>query len=398
MPADRLAERGRGAIRILLERTGKRAEGLGCFRTRPERRLIRRELVDLRRARRVAASTASCSRPPPRTSTSSPGASRRSSPRPCSSPSCSRRSRCSATSRATSRASTTRPRRPPSPPCSGTSGCPRPGSSTRPRTPPSASASACASTPSATSVAQLQQALTDLGFYSGPIDGRYSAATIEAVRAFQRDLGVPETGVIDVATLQAIYARGISSGVASVPTTTAPPATTAPPPDTTRSAADRRPRHRPPEPPDTDAPATTEPPAGRARTTSTRSSRPIRSSRRWSRCSTRPGYAADLAHPGPADVLRPDQRGVRLHRRGDARPPDVRSGGRQRAAAQPGRRGCDPRRRARHRNAAVVRRLPRWRSSSNPTRSPSRVRRSSRRTSVGSNGIAHGVGAVPEPG
>ena len=136
-----------------------------------------------------------------------------------------------------------------------------------------------------TSVAQLQQALTDLGFYSGPIDGRYSAATIEAVRAFQRELGVPDTGVIDVATLQAIYARGISSGVASVPTTTAPPATT-PPPQTT-------------EPPRTTAAPRTAGATGhrraghhgatdaRARTTSMRSCRPIRSSRRWSRCSTR---------------------------------------------------------------------------------------------------------------
>ncbi len=139
-----------------------------------------------------------------------------------------------------------------------------------------------------TSVAQLQQALTDLGFYSGPIDGRYSAATIEAVRAFQRELGVPETGVIDVATLQAIYARGISSGVASVPTTTEPPATTAPPPDTT-------------DPPRDDGRAATAGATGhrragnhgatdgRARTTSTRCCRPIRSSRRWSTCSTRRG-------------------------------------------------------------------------------------------------------------
>ncbi|MET0579257.1 MAG: peptidoglycan-binding protein, partial [Ilumatobacteraceae bacterium] len=62
------------------------------------------------------------------------------------------------------------------------------------------------------SVAQLQQALADRGYYAGPIDGRYTAATAEAVRAFQRDLGVPETGVVDVATLQAIYARGQQTG------------------------------------------------------------------------------------------------------------------------------------------------------------------------------------------
>ena len=68
----------------------------------------------------------------------------------------------------------------------------------------------------------LQQALKELGFYNGPIDGRYSAATADAVRALQASLGVPQTGIVDAATMQAIYARG----VASVPTTTAPPETT----------------------------------------------------------------------------------------------------------------------------------------------------------------------------
>jgi branched-chain amino acid transport system substrate-binding protein len=84
-------------------------------------------------------------------------------------------------------------------------------------------------------VKELQQALADRGFYDGPIDGRYSAATIAAVKAFQTALGVPATGLIDVATLQAIYARGVATGQASVPppetttTTTAPK----PPPETT---------------------------------------------------------------------------------------------------------------------------------------------------------------------
>ncbi len=106
------------------------------------------------------------------------------------------------------------------------------------------------------SVVQLQQALTELGFYAGPIDGRYSAATIEAVRAAQRALGVPETGLIDVATLQAIYARGQATAPTTLPSTTTLPPPPPPPPDTTAP---------PPPPPDTtEAPppatTTTEPP------------------------------------------------------------------------------------------------------------------------------------------
>ena len=95
-----------------------------------------------------------------------------------------------------------------------------------------------------TSTTQLQQALAALGFYDGPIDGVYSAATIEAVRALQRSLGVPETGIIDTPTMIAIYQRGIESGT---PTTTTEPPATAPP--TTEA----------PAPPPTEPPATAPP-------------------------------------------------------------------------------------------------------------------------------------------
>ena len=49
------------------------------------------------------------------------------------------------------------------------------------------------------STRDLQILLTDLGFYSGPIDGIWSPELTEAVKALQRELGVPETGVIDAA-------------------------------------------------------------------------------------------------------------------------------------------------------------------------------------------------------
>jgi branched-chain amino acid transport system substrate-binding protein len=73
----------------------------------------------------------------------------------------------------------------------------------------------------------IQQLMTDLGYYTGPIDGIWNQELTDAIKALQRDLGVPETGVLDAATLQAIYAQGVQTG--STTTTTAPPATTAPP-------------------------------------------------------------------------------------------------------------------------------------------------------------------------
>ena len=86
------------------------------------------------------------------------------------------------------------------------------------------------------SVIGIQQLLTDLGFYSGPIDGVYSQETVDAVKAFQEALGVPQTGVIDAATLVAAFQAGIVVGTPTTtvpPTTTTPPTTAAPAPDTT---------------------------------------------------------------------------------------------------------------------------------------------------------------------
>jgi peptidoglycan hydrolase-like protein with peptidoglycan-binding domain len=75
--------------------------------------------------------------------------------------------------------------------------------------------------------AEIQVLLTELGYYDGPIDGVWSTEVSDAVRALQRDLGVPETGVFDAATLRAIHAQGILDGSATT-TTTAAPTTAAP--------------------------------------------------------------------------------------------------------------------------------------------------------------------------
>jgi branched-chain amino acid transport system substrate-binding protein len=100
------------------------------------------------------------------------------------------------------------------------------------------------------STAGLQQLLTDLGFYSGPIDGVWSNELTAAMKALQRELGVPETGVPDAATLQAAYERGLLNG--STPPTTVPDTTV---PATTLPATTIPPTTAPPTTP----PPTTEP-------------------------------------------------------------------------------------------------------------------------------------------
>ena len=52
-----------------------------------------------------------------------------------------------------------------------------------------------ATTPAGPAVADLQYVMTRLGFYSGPIDGVYSAETTAAVTEMQKALGVTADGV-----------------------------------------------------------------------------------------------------------------------------------------------------------------------------------------------------------
>ncbi len=113
----------------------------------------------------------------------------------------------------------------------------------------------------------LQQSLTDLGFYTGPIDGRMSAETVAAIRALQAELGVPQTGVVDAATLKAIYDRGVASvpvpeetttttaaaTTTAAPTTTKPPATTTTVPKTTTTPPKTTTTKPDTVPPDTEA-------------------------------------------------------------------------------------------------------------------------------------------------
>jgi peptidoglycan hydrolase-like protein with peptidoglycan-binding domain len=52
----------------------------------------------------------------------------------------------------------------------------------------------------------VQGALAQLGYRSGAVDGVAGPATRAAVRAYQRKLGLPDNGVIDLALIEIVEA------------------------------------------------------------------------------------------------------------------------------------------------------------------------------------------------
>jgi uncharacterized surface protein with fasciclin (FAS1) repeats len=99
-------------------------------------------------------------------------------------------------------------------------------------------------------VAALQGILTATGHYTGPVDGVWSDAVEEALKALQTELGVPATGVVDAATMRAFEAALAEAGNPPAPEPTTPAGTIPPSPGTTSAPATSAP-----------APATTAPPA-----------------------------------------------------------------------------------------------------------------------------------------
>jgi general secretion pathway protein A len=55
------------------------------------------------------------------------------------------------------------------------------------------------------SVVWVQSALSDLGFYTGPVHGRYDDATREAVLSFQRSRDIATSGAVDAHTKLSLY-------------------------------------------------------------------------------------------------------------------------------------------------------------------------------------------------
>lgn len=66
-------------------------------------------------------------------------------------------------------------------------------------------------------VQQLQETLRDLGYFSGPADGRRGPRTREALRDFQTDQGLPATGSLDTTTVTRIGHQARVVGVPNQP-------------------------------------------------------------------------------------------------------------------------------------------------------------------------------------
>ncbi|GGN10425.1 murein L,D-transpeptidase YcbB/YkuD [Actinoplanes campanulatus] len=54
------------------------------------------------------------------------------------------------------------------------------------------------------STAAVQQTLKLAGFWTGPVDGTWTDELTEALKAFQKDLGIEPTGTVDAATIAAV--------------------------------------------------------------------------------------------------------------------------------------------------------------------------------------------------
>lgn len=61
-------------------------------------------------------------------------------------------------------------------------------------------------------VAQLQTMLVTRGFYAGTVDGKAKAGTVRAIKAWQKSLGVPQTGTVDAGDV--IYVPTLPTRVA----------------------------------------------------------------------------------------------------------------------------------------------------------------------------------------
>jgi peptidoglycan hydrolase-like protein with peptidoglycan-binding domain len=73
-----------------------------------------------------------------------------------------------------------------------------------------ATETAASETSAGPAVAELQQVMTTLGYYSGPIDGIYGDATTEGVKAMQEDLGVTADCIYGSETHAALEDKGAS--------------------------------------------------------------------------------------------------------------------------------------------------------------------------------------------
>jgi murein L,D-transpeptidase YcbB/YkuD len=76
------------------------------------------------------------------------------------------------------------------------------------------------------STAAVQQTLKLAGFWTGPVDGKWTPALTEALKSFQTALGVKPTGTVDAATIAALEQAIATAKRPSAPSATTPPAPT----------------------------------------------------------------------------------------------------------------------------------------------------------------------------
>lgn len=114
------------------------------------------------------------------------------------------------------------------------------GSRSYPSVSPGASTSSAPKKPNAQYTKEAQQLLTNLGYDPGPVDGDYGRRTADAVKAFQRDVGITQDGWIDedlLSTLRRakatykppVYQPEPQSRTSLQPRSSTPPATAAKP-------------------------------------------------------------------------------------------------------------------------------------------------------------------------
>ncbi|MBE5781694.1 MAG: hypothetical protein E7329_00095 [Clostridiales bacterium] len=73
-------------------------------------------------------------------------------------------------------------------------------------------------------VSKLQSRLKELGYYTGSIDGRCGSGTVSAIRAFQKKMGLSNTGKADASTQAALYAdTALHARATATPKPTATP-------------------------------------------------------------------------------------------------------------------------------------------------------------------------------
>ena len=67
------------------------------------------------------------------------------------------------------------------------------------------------------SVEKLQQALKIKGYFNGTVDGKYGDQTVSAVKAYQKAMGLTQTGKADYATIMKLFGKVLYTTVANDP-------------------------------------------------------------------------------------------------------------------------------------------------------------------------------------